>query len=86
MSDTFELGITPPLGAVPKYMKAVVIRPEREGEPIDSMQVEEMPVPECGATDVLVMVMAAGVNFNGVWAARGQPVSVMKMQIGRAHV
>ncbi len=79
MSDTFELGTIPPLGAVPKMMKAIVIRPDREGEPIDSMLVEEIPVPECGPTDVLVMNMAAGINFNGVWAARGKPVSVMKM-------
>jgi crotonyl-CoA carboxylase/reductase len=79
MSETFELGTIPPLGAVPKMMKAIVIRPDREGEPIDSMQVEEIPVPKCGATDVLVMNMAAGINFNGVWAARGKPVSVMKM-------
>jgi crotonyl-CoA carboxylase/reductase len=79
MSESFELGITPPLGAVPKMMKAVVIRPEREGEPMDSMKIEEIPVPECGPTDVLVLVMAAGINFNGVWAGRGKPVSVMKM-------
>ena len=79
MSDTFELGITPPLGAVPKKMKAVVIRPDREGEPMESMKVEEIPVPECGPGDVLVLVMAAGINFNGVWAGRGKPVSVMKM-------
>jgi len=60
-------------------MQAVVIRPDREGEPESAMQVEEIEVPECGPFDVLVLVMAAGVNFNGVWAARGQPVSVMKM-------
>ncbi len=79
MSGTFDLGTIPPLGAVPKMMKAIVIRPEREGEPIESMQVEEIPVPECSPTDVLVMNMAAGINFNGVWAGRGKPVSVMKM-------
>tara|TARA_R110002096_G_scaffold16898_10_gene58030 strand:- start:47974 stop:49131 length:1158 start_codon:yes stop_codon:yes gene_type:complete len=79
MSETFDLGTIPPLGALPKMMKAIVIRPEREGEPIDAMQVEEIPVPECGPTDVLVLNMAAGINFNGVWAARGKPVSVMKM-------
>jgi crotonyl-CoA carboxylase/reductase len=60
-------------------MKAVVIRPDREGEPLDSMKIEDMPVPKVGANDVLVMVMAAGVNFNGVWAARGKPVSTIKM-------
>jgi len=69
----------PSLGEIPERMKAVVIRPEREGEPIESMQIEEIAVPSCGPNDVLVMVMAAGVNFNGVWAARGKPVSVIKM-------
>ena len=30
-------------------------------------------MPELGPHDALVMVMAAGVNFNNVWAARGVP-------------
>ena len=76
---TFELGTTPPLGEMPEKMKAIVIRPDREGEPTESMLVEEIDLPECGPMDVLVLVKAAGVNFNGVWAARGKPVSVMKM-------
>lgn len=79
MSHTFDLGTTPPLGALPKMMKAVVIRPEREGEPMDSMVIEDIAVPRCGPNDVLVMVMAAGINFNGIWAGRGKPVSVFTM-------
>jgi crotonyl-CoA carboxylase/reductase len=75
---TFPIGTLPPLGELPDRMHAVVIRPEREGEPCDSMKVEEMPVPECGPLDVLVLVMAAGVNYNGIWAARGKPVSIMR--------
>jgi crotonyl-CoA carboxylase/reductase len=67
-------------------MKAVVIRPEREGEPIDAMKVEEVPIPECGPLDVLVMVMAAGVNFNGIWAARGKPVSVTRFHSEAFHI
>src|SRR5262245_51944516 len=78
-SRLFDLATTPPLGEVPKMMRAIVVRPDREGEPRDSMRVEEMPVPEVGPLDVLVLVMAAGVNFNGIWAARGKPVSTMKM-------
>jgi crotonyl-CoA carboxylase/reductase len=57
-------------------MAAWVIRPEREGEPIDAFQVEEIEVPEPGAFEVIVRVMAAGVNYNNVWAAMGKPVSV----------
>jgi crotonyl-CoA carboxylase/reductase len=57
-------------------MAAWVIRPEREGEPIDAFQLEEIEVPEPGAFEVIVRVMAAGVNYNNVWAALGKPVSV----------
>jgi crotonyl-CoA carboxylase/reductase len=65
-------------GELPETMAAWVIRQEREGEPIDAFQVEEIEVPEPGAFEVVVRVMAAGVNFNNVWAALGQPVSVFR--------
>jgi crotonyl-CoA carboxylase/reductase len=64
------------LGELPATMAAWVIRQEREGEPLDAFQVEEVEVPEPAAFEVIVRVMAAGVNFNNVWAARGEPVSV----------
>ncbi len=57
-------------------MAAWVIRQEREGEPMDAFQLEEIEVPEPGAFEVIVRVMAAGVNYNNVWAAQGKPVSV----------
>src|SRR5262245_53571708 len=63
-------------GELPKTMAAWVIRQEREGQPKDAFQLEEIEVPEPGAFEVIVRVMAAGVNFNGVWAALGMPVSV----------
>ena len=63
-------------GELPSTMAAWVIRPEREGEPRDAFQIEEIEVPEPGAFEVMVRVMAAGVNFNNVWAAQGKPVSV----------
>jgi crotonyl-CoA carboxylase/reductase len=63
-------------GELPETMAAWVIRREREGEPIDAFQLEQIEVPEPGAFEVIVRVMAAGVNFNNVWAARGVPVSV----------
>jgi crotonyl-CoA carboxylase/reductase len=65
-------------GELPEKMLAWVIREERYGEPIDAFQVEEIEVPEPGAFEVIVRVMAAGVNYNNVWAALGKPVSVMK--------
>jgi crotonyl-CoA carboxylase/reductase len=45
-----------------------------------------VPVPEPGANEVVVLTMAAGVNFNGVWAARGRPVSVFKMHNEPFHI
>jgi crotonyl-CoA carboxylase/reductase len=65
-------------GELPATMAAWVIREERFGEPKDAFQVEEVEVPEPGAFEVIVRVMAAGVNYNNVWAALGQPVSVMR--------
>jgi crotonyl-CoA carboxylase/reductase len=63
-------------GTLPETMLAWVIRQEREGEPLDAFQIEEIAVPEPGAFEVIVRVMAAGVNYNNVWAAMGKPVSV----------
>ena len=57
-------------------MAAWVIRQEREGEPLDAFQLEEIEVPEPEAFEVIVRVMAAGVNYNNVWAAQGKPVSI----------
>jgi crotonyl-CoA carboxylase/reductase len=63
-------------GELPATMAAWVIREDRLGEPKDAFQVEEIEVPQPGAFEVIVRVMAAGVNFNNVWAALGKPVSV----------
>ncbi len=63
-------------GELPATMAAWVIRQEREGEPKDAFQIEEIEVPEPKAFEVIVRVMAAGVNFNNVWASLGEPVSV----------
>src|SRR5438067_8693194 len=82
-----ELGTRPATtGELPDRMQAVVIRKEREGDPERSMQIEEVPVPEPGPDEALVLVMAAGVNFNGVWAAQGKPVSVFRMHKEPFHV
>src|SRR5215216_7063971 len=74
VSKVSEVDVEP--GQLPAKMAAWVIREEREGEPTDAFQLEEIEVPEPAAFEVIVRVMAAGVNFNNVWAARGVPVSV----------
>jgi crotonyl-CoA carboxylase/reductase len=60
--DLYEIGEIPPLGHVPKNMYAWTIRKEREGEPDKAMQVEVVPTWQLDSHDVLVLVMAAGVN------------------------
>jgi len=74
--DLYDLAEIPPLGHVPAKMHAWVLRRERHGEPKDALQVEIVDTPTLDSHDVLVMVMAAGVNYNGVWACLGEPVSV----------
>ena len=73
--DLYELGEIPPMGYVPKQMYAWAIRRERHGEPEKSFQVEVVDMPELDSNDVLVLVMAAGINYNGVWAGLGKPIS-----------
>jgi len=75
--EIYPIGELPPLGEVPSKMYAQVIRPERYGEPTKAFQSEEIPVPEIKPDEVLVAVMAAGVNYNNVWAALGYPVDVI---------
>jgi crotonyl-CoA carboxylase/reductase len=73
-------------GELPATMAAWVIREERLGEPRDAFRIEEMEVPEPGAMEVVVRVMAAGVNYNNVWAALGEPVSVFRYHAEDHHI
>jgi crotonyl-CoA carboxylase/reductase len=70
----------PPVGDLPRQMVAQVIRSERLGDPITAFQPEQVDLPELHARDVLIAVMAAGVNYNNVWAARGYPIDVIDVQ------
>jgi crotonyl-CoA carboxylase/reductase len=76
--DVHEIGAIPPLGEIPPTMVAQVIRPERYGEPEEAFRIEEIETPPLGPDDALVLVMAAGINYNNVWAARGVPVDVTR--------
>ena len=73
--DLYEVGEMPPAFHVPEKMYAWAIRRERHGPPRSAMQVEVVPTPTIGDDEVLVLVMAAGVNYNGVWASLGTPIS-----------
>lgn len=73
----YDLGERPPLGEVPEEMHAFVVRPDRYGEPRDAFRREVIPTPSLAPDEVLVYVMATGINYNNVWAALGQPVDVV---------
>src|SRR3954471_1809094 len=83
-SQISQLEVEP--GELPASMAAWGIRAEREGEPLEAFRLEEMEVPEPGAFEVTVRVMAAGVNFNNVSAALGQPVSVFRYHDEDHHI
>lgn len=74
----YDLGEAPPLGEVPAQMHAQLIRASRFGAPVTAFQREVIDTPQPGPDDVLVYVMAAGVNYNNVWAGLGSPVDVIK--------
>ena len=76
--ELYGLGEVPDLGVVPPRMLAQLIRAERFGEPRDAFKEEAVAIPALGPHDVLVYVMAAGVNYNNVWAAMGIPIDVIK--------
>jgi crotonyl-CoA carboxylase/reductase len=75
--EIYALGDPPPLGYVPPKMHASLIRPERFGQPNQAFEIEVVGTPTPGPRQVLVWVMAAGVNYNNVWAALGTPVNVI---------
>jgi crotonyl-CoA carboxylase/reductase len=87
LKDLYALGELPPLGHVPAQMHAQLIRQTRFGQPATAFAPEVVRTPEIGPNDALVYVMAAGVNYNNVWAALGTPVDVVgqRMKGGEAE-
>ncbi len=80
MPNPVPIGTLPPVGEVPQKMFAQAVRKERFGDPRTAFQVEEIDVPETKPHEVLIGVMAAGINYNNVWAARGIPIDVIKVR------
>ena len=70
----------------PRQCTRWVVRKERHGPPEQSMKIEIVPTWPLDSHDVLVFVMAAGVNYNGVWAALGEPVSVLDVHKHPYHI
>src|SRR5215208_8313301 len=79
--EIYEVGEAPPLGVVPEAMYAQVIRQDRFGEPRTAFKIEQVPVPELRPDEVLVYVMAAGINYNNVWAGLGVPINVIAPRV-----
>jgi crotonyl-CoA carboxylase/reductase len=77
LKQLYDLGEAPPLGVVPPQMHAQLIRQSRFGQPGGAFAGEVVNTPEIGPHDALVYVMAAGVNYNNVWAGLGSPVDVI---------
>src|SRR5882757_2838157 len=86
LKDLYDIGEIPPLGHVPAQMHAWTIRKERHGPPEKSMQLEVLPTWPIGEDEVLVLVMAAGVNYNGVWAGLGIPISPLDGHKNPFHI
>ncbi len=84
--DLYEVGEMPPMGYVPKQMHAWAIRRERQGEPDQAMLQEVVDVPKPDSHEVLVLVMAAGVNYNGIWAGLGIPISMFDVHGADYHI
>ncbi|MBB5722415.1 crotonyl-CoA carboxylase/reductase [Loktanella ponticola] len=84
--DLYEIGEMPPLGHVPAQMQAWTIRRERHGEPDKAFEIETVATPKPDSHEVLVMVMAAGVNYNGVWAGLGVPISPFDVHKAEFHI
>lgn len=84
--DLYDLGEMPPLGHVPANMHAWVVRKERHGPPESANELEVVPTWELGDQDVLVYVMAAGVNYNHVWASLGEPISPIDVHKTDIHI
>ncbi|MBC6443285.1 MAG: crotonyl-CoA carboxylase/reductase [Rhodobacteraceae bacterium] len=84
--DLYEVGEIPPLGFLPGRMYAWAIRRERHGEPDRAMQLEIVDVVKPDSHQVCVLVMAAGVNYNGIWAGLGVPVSPFDIHGAPCHI
>lgn len=82
----YKIGEIPPVGHVPEHMYAWAIRPDRHGPPETSMLVEVVPTWSIAEDEVLVFVVAGGVNYNGIWAAMGKPISPFDLHNVPYHI
>ena len=77
MSSAVPIGEMPAVGEIPATMWAQLVRQGRFGDPRTAFVPEQVAVPTLQPDQVLIGVMAAGINYNNVWAARGVPIDVI---------
>lgn len=65
---------------IPNDFEAWTIRSENLGEPQKALKLERITMPTLEKNEVLVKNIAAGLNYNAVWASMGKPVDIIKMQ------
>ena len=80
--DLYEIGEMPPLGYVPAKMYAWAIRASATASRTPRCRSKSWKPRKIDSNEVLVLVMAAGVNYNGVWAGLGQPISPVRRAQG----
>ena len=73
----YESGTLPPLGCIPRRMHAWTIRQDRLGDPLTAFRDEIVELPALKPHEVLVANVSVGINYNGIWAARGAPKNVL---------
>jgi len=86
VKDLYAMGEMPPLGHLPEKMHAWAIRRDRHGDPEQAFQLEVVDVKKPDSHEVVVLVMAAGVNYNGVWAGLGVPISPFDVHGAPYHI
>ncbi|MCR5141231.1 MAG: crotonyl-CoA carboxylase/reductase [Ruminococcus sp.] len=74
----YDVGQLPEIGVVPRKMHAWTIRTDRLGNPLTAFRDEIVDLPELRSDEVLIANISVGINYNGIWAARGAPKNVIE--------
>ncbi|KAF0119344.1 MAG: crotonyl-CoA carboxylase/reductase [Rhodospirillaceae bacterium] len=82
----YPVGEIPPLKHLPERMHAFAVRRDRHGEPLIALRPEIVPTPRPDSGEVVVMVMAAGVGMETVWAGLGIPATPFMADTRPYHV
>ncbi len=86
VKDLYEMGEIPPLGHVPAKMYAWAIRRERHGPPEESHHSKCCPSGISATTKCWSTSWPRRVNYNGVWAGLGEPISPFDVHKGEYHI